>query len=156
MTDDQVKAALVDHTVVALTIWAEARGDGREGHSSVEERIAVGCVIRNRVLARKQTYRDVCLSPAQFSCWTPAGGASNYAAVMAMANRLLADLPSNDPLLEETAYLATGIISGVLLDRTGTATSYFAPKAMQPPGRVPSWALNHPGIAIGDQVFVRV
>jgi len=156
VTDDQIKAALPDHTVLSLTLWAEARGDWRQGNSSVEERIAVGCVIRNRVATRKQTYRDVCLSPAQFSCWTQAGGGANYAAVMSMAERLIQGFPSGDPILEETAFLAGGIISGVILDRTNGASSYYAPKAMKPPGRVPGWAVGKPNVAIGEQIFLHV
>ena len=49
--------------VVALTILAEARGEGRDGMS------AVACVIAQRSLNRNLTPDQVCLQKWQFSCW---------------------------------------------------------------------------------------
>ena len=49
--------------VVALTILAEARGEGPDGMA------AVACVIAQRSLNRKITPEQVCLQPKQFSCW---------------------------------------------------------------------------------------
>lgn len=161
MTDHEVLGALTDRWALALTMWGEARGDWREGSSSVEERLAVGCVIRNRVReysrfrATTPTYRAVCLAPAQFSCWSLAGGAVNYGAVMTMATRVVEGFPTQDPLFDETLFLADGITAGVVLDRTSGATSYYAPKAMVPPGSVPPWAVGRPTQAIGDQLFLR-
>jgi hypothetical protein len=162
VTDVEVKAAMSDRTALALTMYAEARGDKRQGLSSVEERIAVGCVVRNRVRdfarfrAEKATYASVVLAPKQFSCWDVAGGPANHALVMAFAERLVQGLPMRDVLLAETLYLADGIIAGVLLDCTGGATAYFAPKAMVPVGRVPTWAEGKTTRAIGDQLFLTV
>jgi spore germination cell wall hydrolase CwlJ-like protein len=51
-----------DHTV-ALTILAEARGEGQAGMN------AVACVIAQRALERGLSMRDVCLERLQFSCW---------------------------------------------------------------------------------------
>ena len=155
---------LVDRSVLALTAYAEGRGDSHEGRSSVEERIAIMCVVRNRRLhferyrAADASYKAVCLAPLQFSCWnTPAAGVrdANHDALVVLAERMVVGQPP-DPLVAETLYLADGVISGALLDATRGATSYYAPAAMQPPGRVPTWAKDVPAVQIGSQFFLVV
>ena len=54
----QIKAG-----VVALTILAEARGEGKDGMA------AVACVIAQRAENRSITPEKVCLQRKQFSCW---------------------------------------------------------------------------------------
>ena len=54
----QIKAG-----VVALTILAEARGEGKDGMA------AVACVIAQRAENRSITPEKVCLQKWQFSCW---------------------------------------------------------------------------------------
>jgi len=49
--------------VVALTILAESRGEGRDGMA------AVACVISQRAINRNLTPEQVCLQKWQFSCW---------------------------------------------------------------------------------------
>lgn len=49
--------------VIALTILAEARGEGQDGMS------AVACVIAQRAVNRNLTPEQVCLQKWQFSCW---------------------------------------------------------------------------------------
>jgi len=49
--------------VIALTILAEARGEGQRGM------YAVAAVIAQRAHERGQTPKEVCLKPYQFSCW---------------------------------------------------------------------------------------
>jgi len=49
--------------VVALTLLAEARGEGRDGLG------AVAAVISQRAINRGLAAREVCLQPYQFSCW---------------------------------------------------------------------------------------
>lgn len=70
------KSALSDLAALALTLWAEARGEDRQG------REMVACVVLNRV-AHAQAHRSskgapywwgetpaaVCLKAWQFSCW---------------------------------------------------------------------------------------
>ena len=51
--------------VVAITILAEARGEGEAGM------YAVGACIAQRAFERKQTPTEVCLKQWQFSCWNP-------------------------------------------------------------------------------------
>jgi hypothetical protein len=169
MTDAEVLDALDDRTTLALTAWAEARriprNDPRD-HSPVEELIAVMWVVRNRRprfvrwQATDASYKALCLAPKQFSCWNPGSG-SNHDALMALATVLTtgdavtrATARTADPLVRECLFLADGVIAGTLIDRTGGATSYWAPLAMNPPGRTPSWAAGLLPLAIGDQYFV--
>lgn len=160
-----VKAALSDEQALALTMDAEAGGDWAEGGSSVEERIAVGCTVRNRVLTRTRwpkTFRGVCLARLQYSCWNP-GPDTNHVRLMVRAETLIVTGPDLDPISTETVYLARGIISGAILDRTGGATSYYAPRAMKPAGAKPYWvylngkhgAEHPPSAVIGSQVFYK-
>ena len=138
MTDEDVKARLTHVQATACTMLAEAGGDNLDG-SSVEERIGVGCAIRNRVKTRRfgDTFRDVCLRRKQFSCWTPSRD-QNHRRLMAVAANLVAGvLP--DPILVETLYLAEGVIGGAIMDSTHGATHYYAPKAMRPKGSKPGW-----------------
>jgi hypothetical protein len=163
--ETRIKAALTDTQALALTMIAEAAGDWREGGSSVEERIAVGTVVRNRVLTPRRwgkTFRAVCLQPRQFSCWDP-GLDANHVRIMAQAERLTLDLKTNDPILDETLFLAAGVIQAIILDRTNGATSYYAPAAMKPAGSKPFWvylngkdgAEHAPVAVVGSQVFYK-
>jgi len=52
-----------EQQIIALTLLAEARGEGAEGMQ------AVAMVIKQRMANRKQTASQVCLAPKQFSCW---------------------------------------------------------------------------------------
>jgi|14BtaG_2_1085337.scaffolds.fasta_scaffold00099_5 spore germination cell wall hydrolase CwlJ-like protein len=56
-------AAQAKDYTVALTILAEARGEGEIGQS------AVMAVIVQRSLERNLSMKDVCLERKQFSCW---------------------------------------------------------------------------------------
>jgi hypothetical protein len=163
MTPAEVCAPLDDRSVLALTAWAEARRVPRNipsDHSPVEELLAVMVVVRNRRLryarwrATDPSYKSICLAPSQFSCWNPDSG-SNHEALMVLAEQvaMFPDVPIDDPLLRECLYLATGVMAGVMLDRTGGADSYYAPAAMIPPGRIPPGAAGRSMWLIGDQYF---
>lgn len=52
-----------DERIVALTLLGEARGEGWNGM------FAVACVVRQRMIERKLTARQVCLQPWQFTYW---------------------------------------------------------------------------------------
>ena len=151
MTDSQITALLVDRSVLALTLWAEARDQGLDGLN------AVGCVIRNRMADPRwpDTAKGVCLQPKQFSCWNP-GGDANHARLMAQAERMVTGLPVTDPRLAECLFLADGLLSGVLIDRTKGSTNYWAPLAMIPAGRIPDWAKGKRPVTIGDHKFLKL
>jgi spore germination cell wall hydrolase CwlJ-like protein len=144
-------AALTDPQLLTLTIYGEARGEPIEGQ------IAVGCVIRNRVHVGRwgASYAQVCLSPGQFSCWRPDGGAANYQTVRAAAERLARSttLPDDAPL-RQCAWVAQGVIGHWIQDTVREATHYYAPEAMRPRGRVPAWAVGlTPVVTCGRHLF---
>jgi hypothetical protein len=169
MADETLFEALTDVQVLAGTMWAEASGDRREGNSSVEERIAVGCVVRNRLakyrsyIAKEPTYKAVCLAHAnkkgrpvvwQFDCWRP--GPANYERLLTQLRLVAAEQPPSETFLE-TLYLARGVMDRVILDRTNGADFYYAPKSMVPVNAVPLWARDRDPVAtIGDQRFFRL
>ncbi len=167
MIEAEIKAMLSDRVALALTAWAEGRGDWRQGNSSVEERIAIMSVVRNRLKTPARfgakadpTYHGIVLARLQFSCWNP-GTDRNHTALLALAERMVSGMPSGDPVFDETMFLADGVIRGLILDRTGGATFYYAPKAMVPAGKVPAEAEKFAAAGgtfadIGDQKFYTV
>ena len=52
-----------EQRILAQTILAEARGDGRAGM------YAVAACIKVRAQKRNLSFKEVCLQPWQFSCW---------------------------------------------------------------------------------------
>src|SRR3990172_3605788 len=151
---ETVRTALSESQIVGLTIWGEARGEPIEGQ------IAVGNVIRNRVLAGR--YGDgwvgVCLAKWQFSCWTEVGGAENYAAMSERVERLLrGDTELAGSIFDQCQFIAEGLVHGRVRDNVKGAVNYYAPLAMLPEGRVPTWAVGlSPVIEIGAHRFYRV
>ncbi len=57
----------LDAGIVALTILAEAQGEGKTGMS------AVAAVISQRAINRNLTPKQVCIQKWQFSCWNGKG-----------------------------------------------------------------------------------
>lgn len=143
-----------DARALSLTLWGEARGEPIEG------RVAVASVIRNRARARYrgQTIAEVCLWPAQFSCWSPNGGAANYAHLMGVA-RALADggvPPWSDverAIYDETCWIASGIVEGLIRDRVRGATHYLTESLFV--STPPTWAKGVvPVCRVGRHVFL--
>ena len=94
--------------IVALTILGEARGETFEGMSGVAS------VIQTRMIERKQTASQVCLSPKQFSFWN--GGVSE-----ATKKKLLATSQGKNAL-----YLADLVIHKQMPDIVRGANHYHA------------------------------
>lgn len=145
--DKEIKARLSASQVVAMTIWAEARAELIEGE------VAVGCVIRNRVLRPQRfgdTWAKVCLAKWQFSCWIPQGGEANYRMLMA---RCEAALAGTRPWPAQALWISEGIISGVIEDRVARADHYYANWMPKPP----PWATGQTPVAIvGVHRFYRL
>ena len=96
---------LTDEEIMALTIYAEARGEILAG------KIAVGTVIMNRVRNRSwdgRTVRDVCLWPKQFSCFNPDD--KQRAMLINFANNLNAFNENKE--LRDCYIIAIGLIKG--------------------------------------------
>jgi N-acetylmuramoyl-L-alanine amidase len=143
---------------LALTAIGEARGDDKDG-SSLEERVAVMCVIRNRRKPGRfgSSWSGIIFAPKQFSCWNE--GDNNRALLLSFWASLTQSgtaPPARDlmALYYETRLLAQGVVDDVVLDRTGGATHYYAPAALEALGfSIPTWALGKPYKQIGSQRF---
>lgn len=152
MTATDLIAALKPTDVVALTLWGEGRSAtadfDQDGIPDLLE--AIGSVVLNRVKAQHHawglTAHDVCLAPAQFSCWNP-GADHNHQALLDAARHLVrGDVIG--PILRQCLALAAEICTGTLRDTVDGATSYYTPAAMVPPERVPTWAVDLEPVAV--------
>jgi N-acetylmuramoyl-L-alanine amidase len=125
-------------SVVAATLWGEARNQGYAGM------VAVGCVIRNRALSPRwwgSSYITVCLEPYQFSCWNDSD--PNRAKLLAVTTA--------DPQFAEALKIAALVISGHAIDPTHNSDSYYS-DTMDPP----SWCEGATfTVQIGAQRFYR-
>ena len=118
--------------VVAITILAEARGEGDRGMG------AVAAVIAQRAIDRKQTWEKVCLTKWQFSCWN---------------GKKISDLDHllDVPQAEMAIYLAKNMHR---IDRSkiGNANHYYADYI-----KAPYWAKGEtPTVKIGRHIFYRL
>lgn len=136
-TDAAILAELSPVSIVALTIYGEA------DTTSLDAMRDVASVIHNRRETGRwgTDYQAVCLAPWQFSCWKKEGGLANYNRVRRAA-RVLWDEGERSEALQAAVWVAQGIVSGMLKDSVKCATHYYAPAAMVPAGRPPSWAKN--------------
>ena len=129
---------LDDLTVMARTVWGEARGEPAIG------KIAVAAVILNR--ARRpgwwgRTVSEVCLAKYQFTCWLPADP---------NRERMLAVNLSDRALLDCVAACLDALRG---IDPTDGACHYLNPTAV---GEMPRWAMNRKAdVVIGRHYFYR-
>jgi N-acetylmuramoyl-L-alanine amidase len=129
---------MFDRDAIALTIYGEARGESPVG------RIAVACVIRNRLRDGRwgSTYKDVCLAPKQFSCWN--AGDPNRAVLLSALGQ-----PVLHPILCECYMLADILLNEDTIRRLGNATHYYA-RSIEPP----AWAATGEFVAsVGRHSF---
>lgn len=137
-----VKKANPSEKVLALTMWGEARNQGKNGMR------AVGHVIKNRAESGLETFADtiegVAKQPSQFSAWNR--NDSNY---KLMNNIDQLDKSGQDyKMWQEAQVLAKRILSGNDSDLTKGALFYHTDSIK------PRWARNADPIAkIGDHVF---
>lgn len=127
-----------ERDLLAMTIQAEAGGEGYEGM------LAVGSVIDNRLRSGKfgDTYKDVVLAPGQFSAWNSLTGYAGGEQGQDMA----AIQPSED------AYqVADEILSGAYTSPIGSATHYINPAISNP-----VWAKGVAGQTLGNHYFMTV
>lgn len=128
-------------TVLACTLWMEARSDGKEGMQGVAS------VILNRAHDPSWWGHDVasvCLDPEQFSCWN-----EGSTQVPLVRHAML----SGDEDYALALNLAGLAVDGILPDNTGRADSYYALSRATPP----TWATPARfTVQIGDQRFFRV
>ena len=108
-----------DKEILALTLQAEAGGEGYEGM------LAVGSVIANRAASGKygEGISGVIMKPAQFSAWN---GVTGYA-----GGEGAIDMDKVRPS-KSALKAAEAILSGNYEDITGGATHYYNPKVATP------------------------
>jgi spore germination cell wall hydrolase CwlJ-like protein len=123
-------------TIVAQTLWGEARGEGEEGMH------AVGSVILNRLRRSWRgaaTAADVCRAYKQFSCWNEND-----------PNRRQLDRISREPdaPYHQAAQIARLVVARTLPDITLRATHYCVA------GLRPPWVEGQsPCVVIGRHAF---
>lgn len=123
--------------VLAGTIWGEARNQDYEG------KVAVACVVRNRVKRPGwwgDDYLKVCLKPFQFSCWNEKD--PNKKKIMALTD------DGTDAIFMICQQIAQGTIQNRLNDPTNGATHYHTKNIK------PKWAEGKtPCYEHGNHVF---
>ena len=126
--------------LLAMLIWGEARSESERG------KLAVGSVVRNRVLSGKfggDTWRNVILKPWQFSCFN-----------LTDPNRgkLLEPLKHDTAETWDSCYgAARSVYTGEISDETGRATHYYVAGS-----KTPFWAnLFVLTVQIGRHLFFR-
>jgi N-acetylmuramoyl-L-alanine amidase len=120
---------------LALTSWAEARGEGFCGMAAISH------VILNRLRSGDfgTTVRQITRAPFQFSVWNEGGGR-------------LGKISERDPVYVLAQLAAAAAASGAVPDPTGGAT-HFITATMRPR---PAWAGRMQVVArIGGHVFFR-
>jgi N-acetylmuramoyl-L-alanine amidase len=136
-----------DLKVLALTLWAEARGEGKDGM------IAVAWSIRNRVeidLGHDnkpdwwgEGYTGVCKAPWQFSCWNKNDPNYPYLTGLKVIK------PSEIALANVCAAM---VANSEVSDPTDGATHYYAMSM----SRLPDWAKHGTRTCqIGRHIFYK-
>ncbi|MCX6551185.1 MAG: cell wall hydrolase [Acidobacteria bacterium] len=152
MSHDEIRRALLTfpaRIVLALTVWAEARGESPDGQ------LAVCWVIKNRATRRHQTIQGVCLQKHQFSCWW--GDDANTTALFARADAALhGGTPgAADDNWLETAAIAHRALLGGLPDITHGADHYLTTTLYASP-QCPVWAAQMTVVNVIDHhTFLR-
>ena len=127
-----------DVTIMAKTIWGEARGESDEGKA------AVGWVIRNRAEKPRWwglTIAGVCLKKWQFSCWNPSDPNAEKIANL------------SDEELSPFILIAESVLDGEIDDPTGGATHYHVHGMKNMPkwseGMTPFVKIDHHDFYVG-------
>lgn len=136
---------LSDLEILTLTLIGESRGEPIEGI------VAVGCVIRNRTLAQKKTYDEICLAPKQFSCWNE--NDPNRVLLEELGSEMMLGSNFTVPSYIQCQYIARGIFENKILDNVHGALNYMTLELWNSRNR-PSWARNvNFAISKGNQIF---
>lgn len=149
---NQIIDNLSPSEIFGLTIIGEARGE------SVNGQVAVGNVIKNRMLKapyKYKSYKDVCLEKSQFSCWNL--NDPNYTFLLDLGEKLIMGQFLGDIYLKQCMWIAKGIEQYNIADNTLGALNYMTDKLFNSPER-PVWA-RYPKtdpLVIDHQVFFNV
>ena len=118
--------ALQSSNIIARTLYAEARNDGKVGME------AVASVIYNRAKGNKDNFTKACLKPKQFSCW------NKFTKEEADPKNFKIKIPSsvnknkkNEALWKEAMQIVADMLNGTFKPTT-TANMYFNPQKCSP------------------------
>lgn len=136
--DAEIRAQVNDDAyVVALTIFAEAKGESPEG------RLAVASVIWNRAHGHKDMLAEVCLMNKQFSCWNGKAGEKLLSLDESKLNK------KESVIFQECLKVAQDMMDGKFVPQV-TATHYHSKDVK------PKWARQMTRVAvIGRHIFYR-
>jgi len=116
--------------LLARLIWGEARGESLQG------KVAVGCVVWNRVNHATgrygRTWRNVMLKPWAFSCfWQDLGKNPQFDQII--SDKYFATLQGTFSEIERIRVIADMVRGGLTTDPTGKATHYHVADMQHPP-----------------------
>ena len=118
--------ALQAANIIARTLYAEARNDGKTGMT------AVASVIYNRANKDKTLFTSACLKSKQFSCW------NKFTKEEADPKNFKVKIPSsvkgnakNEKLWKEAMAIAADMLADAFIPTTD-ANMYYAPKKCSP------------------------
>lgn len=114
---------LTDAHLLALTLYGESRS------ASLEEMIALACLIRNQVAAYDLSVQTLCTA---HGCWDAIAQPGNHAKVQERLTELLTGTVT-DPQYLQAAWIATGILNGWCPDVIKGATKAHPANAMPRP-----------------------
>jgi spore germination cell wall hydrolase CwlJ-like protein len=136
--DAEIRAQVNDDAyVVALTIFAEAKGETPEG------RLAVASVIWNRAHGHKDMLAEVCLMNKQFSCWNGKAGEKLLSLDESKLNK------KESAIFQECLKVARDMMDGKFVPQV-TATHYHSKDVN------PKWARQMTKVAvIGRHIFYK-
>jgi len=119
MTPEEIREAMMmlrnlpPKEIVFRTLFGECRGQ------PIEAQVGVGSVLRRRVQDRRwpDTYNDVALQPAQFSCFN--AGDPNF--------EKLLDPEAHEKLevIQQLRWVARGVVDNLVLDNVNGANHYY-------------------------------
>lgn len=140
--------SLSEIKILTLTLIGESRGD------AIESQVGVGCVIRNRVLSKKKSYKEICLQPFQFSCWNKDD--PNRVLLDNLIIVLNAGGKFETPSHVQCAFVAKGIINFNIMDNTRGSLNYLS-SLLYNSSHKPSWASNvYFSIVHGNHTFFKI
>lgn len=148
MTREQVARGLSPSETLALTLYHEAGGEGRRGMEMVAAVIA-----RRKALGfTGTTWREVCLAPRQFSCWTPSATDANHQRLVRHAQLLR--VGQRPPVLREALAVAEAAVAGTLPADVAGGADHYCTAAVWPQT---AWAKGQTPVAThGAHVFFRL
>jgi len=141
-----------DLSYLFCTLIGEARGEPIEGI------VGVANVIKNRAYASQRTYKDICLAPAQFSCWN--SNDPNYNMISTLLSDINSGVTFTDVFVRQCLAVARAVYEGDFRDNVRGSKNYVTLKryniasARRDP-KLDGWILKmKPIVTYGQHIFL--